>query len=47
MVSIRMAIAYTFQGTGHVLHYERPEAFNRALLKFLQADATASTQNGR
>ncbi len=26
------------QGAGHVLHYERPEIFNRELLKFLTSD---------
>jgi pimeloyl-ACP methyl ester carboxylesterase len=27
------------EGAGHVLHYERPDVFNRALLKFLQSEA--------
>jgi pimeloyl-ACP methyl ester carboxylesterase len=32
------------EGAGHVLHYERPEVFNRELLKFLSADAKPATQ---
>jgi pimeloyl-ACP methyl ester carboxylesterase len=32
------------QDAGHVLHYERPEVFNRELLKFLASDAAPSTQ---
>ena len=32
------------EGAGHVLHYERPEIFNRELLKFLASDAAPSTQ---
>ena len=32
------------QGAGHVLHYERPDVFNRELLTFLNADAKAATQ---
>ena len=35
------------QGAGHVLHYERPDVFNRELLKFLNADAKPATQAGR
>jgi pimeloyl-ACP methyl ester carboxylesterase len=35
------------QGAGHVLHYERPEVFNRELLKFLNSDAKPATQAGR
>jgi len=31
------------EGAGHVLHYERPEVFNRELLKFLAADAAPAT----
>ncbi len=29
---------------GHVLHYERPEVFNRELLRFLASDAKPATQ---
>jgi pimeloyl-ACP methyl ester carboxylesterase len=32
------------QGAGHVLHYERPEVFNRELLKFLASDAGPTSQ---
>jgi pimeloyl-ACP methyl ester carboxylesterase len=32
---------------GHVLHMEDPTLFNRELVKFLKADVTAPTQNGR
>jgi pimeloyl-ACP methyl ester carboxylesterase len=32
------------EGAGHVLHYERPEIFNRELLKFLGSDAAPATQ---
>ena len=32
------------QDAGHVLHYERPEVFNRELLKFLSAESTPATQ---
>jgi pimeloyl-ACP methyl ester carboxylesterase len=32
------------EGAGHVLHYERPEIFNRELLKFLASDAAPATQ---
>ena len=32
------------QGAGHVLHYERPDVFNRELLKFLKSESTSATQ---
>ena len=35
------------EGAGHVLHYERPEVFNRELLKFLKTDAKPATQAGK
>jgi pimeloyl-ACP methyl ester carboxylesterase len=31
------------QGAGHVLHYERPEVFNRELLKFLTSETKPGT----
>jgi len=45
--TIRGAQAFVAPNAGHVLHMEDPTLFNRELVKFLKADLTAPTQNGR